>query len=276
MLIRIAVAQFAINQWDPEKNLAKMEDFIKETSGKADIIIFPEDFLTGGLADKEVVKFTDYQGRYRKIFQKLARKYKIDIVAGSIIEGTKVAKYNTSYYVDSTGRIKSKYRKINLWLTERRHIAPGNEVCVFNTKYGKVGLVICWDLMFPEIFRKMVKNGVRIVFCPSLWYKGKYFAPYKKHNPNAETDHVNALCRARAIENNIVLVFANAVGKLETSGGTFDEAIGQSQITVPIKGVLQRLDNEEGMFIQKVDTDILKDAEKAYKIRNDLKRRVLY
>ena len=164
-----------------------------------------------------------------------------------------------------------------MWLTERKRIVPGNKVCVFNTKFGKVGLVICWDLMFPEIFRRIVRKGANIVFCPSLWYKTEDFPPYLKYNKDAERDHVNALCRARAVENNIILIYANAVGKIKTSGGNLDETIGHSQITVPIKGVLQKLGyKEEKMFIQEVDMAILKDMEKAYKIRDDLKKRVLY
>ncbi|MFA5020144.1 MAG: carbon-nitrogen hydrolase family protein [Candidatus Pacearchaeota archaeon] len=275
MKFKIAVVQFKINQYQPEKNLQKMEDFIKKASGKAEVIIFPEDFLSGGLNDDEIIKLADSEGKYKKIFQDLAKKYKIDIVAGSIIEKNNIGNFNVCYYTDSKGNIKGRYKKINLWLTERKRIVPGNEISVFNTKFGKVGLAICWDLIFPEIFRRMAKKGANIIFCPSLWYKGEKFPPYVKHNPKAEIDHVNALCKARAIENNVIFIYANAVGQLKTSGGNLDEGIGQSQITVPIIGVLQKLDNNEGMFIQEVDTNILKDTERAYKIRRDLKNRVL-
>lgn len=277
MKFKIAVVQFGINQLDPKINLKKAEEFIKYASGKADIIIFPEYFLTGGLDDKEMARYVDYGGKYREKFQQLAKKYKINVVAGSFIEGTQTGKYNTSYFIDSSGKVRAIYKKINLWLTERGHTTHGNEICVFNTKYGKCGIVICWDLMFPETIRALAKRGVRIVFCPSLWYKGIGFKPYIKYNLNAEADHVNALCLARAVENNIILIFSNSVGKLKTSASDFDEAIGQSQITVPIKGALQKFDDKtEKMFIQEVNTAILKDAEKAYGIRSDLKKRILY
>ncbi len=274
MRFKIAVVQFRITQYEPEKNLERIERFIKTASGKADIIVFPEDFLTGGLSEKYIDKYADFNGRYKKIFQYLAKKYKIDIVAGSVIEGTKTAKYNTSYYIDYNGKVRGRYRKINLWLTERKHITSGNEISAFNTKYGKAGIVICWDLMFPEIFRSMARKGVKIVFCPSLWYRSGNFAPYKKYNLNAEIDHVNALCIARSVENNVIFIYANAVGSLKTSGGSFDEAIGQSQIAVPIKGILKRLEDKESMFIQEVDTSILKDEENAYRIMDDLKKRI--
>ncbi len=276
MRIRIAVVQFKINQYKPNKNLIKAEEFIKKASKKADIIVFPEDFLTGGLTNDEIMKLADSTQEFKKIFQKLALKYKIDIVAGSIIEKSKKGYFNVSYYIDSSGKIKARYEKINLWLSERNHISAGNKICVFNTKFGKIGLSICWDLMFPEVFRKMARKGAKIIFCPSLWYKSENFPAYTKYNKNTERDHVNALCQTRAIENNIIFVYTNAVGKIKTSRGSFDEAIGHSQITMPIKGVVKRLGyKEEKMFIQEVNTDILKEEEKAYKIRADLKNTIL-
>ena len=277
MKLKIAVVQFRINQYNPEDNLERMEFFIKKASNKADIIIFPEDFLSGGLNDEKIIELADTKGKYKCIFQKFAKKYNIDIVAGSIIEKNRIGNFNVCYYIDSTGKIKGRYEKINLWLTERKRIIPGNKICVFNTRFGKVGLVICWDLMFPEIFRKIVKKGAKILFCPCLWYKSEDFKPYKKYNIDRERDNVNALCITRAEENNIVYIITNAVGNLMTSGGCLDEAIGHSQITVPILGILQKIGYKtEKMFIQEIDTDILKCAEKAYEIRKDLKNRILY
>jgi len=275
MKFKVAVVQFKINQFQPEKNLKKAEKFIRKASGKADIIIFPEDFLTGGIPEKLMYNLADREGKYRKHFQALAKKYKINIIPGSFIEEVKNSIFNTTYFIDSAGKVKARYRKVNLWLTERKHINFGNEICVFNTKFGKCGFAICWDLIFPEHFRRMAQKGVKIIFCPSLWYKGEDYPPYIKYNPKAEIDHVNALCLARAVENNIVLIYANPVGKLTTSGGKSDEAIGQSQITVPIRCVLKKLDDKkEAMLIQEVDTSILKDEEKIYKIREDLKKRI--
>lgn len=277
MKVKIAVVQFKINQHSPEENLKRMEHFIKQASKKADIVVFPEDLLTGGLHDKEMIKLADKQQKYKKIFQTLAKKHNINIVAGSIIEKNENGNFNVSYYIDSKGKIRGRYEKINLWLTERKHVAPGNKICVFNTKFGKIGLAICWDLISPEIFRKMAKKGAQIIFCPSLWYKTENFLPYAKHNKNAERDHVNALCIARAVENNIILIFANAVGNLQISKSKFDEAIGHSQITTPINSTLFKLGyKKEEMFIQEIDTTILKDAERAYKIRADLKNKAFY
>jgi omega-amidase len=164
MFLKIAVVQFAINQFAPEKNLTKAEQFIAEASSENDLIVFPEDFIVGPLNSRN--EFADYDGHYVKHFQQLASKYSIDIVPGSIIEGDDTGLYNTTYYIDRNGEIRGRYRKVNLWLPERSYIAPGNNISVFNTRIGKVGLIICWDLMFPEMFRAMVREGV---LCQLVW-----------------------------------------------------------------------------------------------------------
>jgi predicted amidohydrolase len=272
MLLKIAVVQFEIDQFNTQKNLAKAEQFIAEASTENDLIVFPEDFILGPLSGKS--EYADYEGHYIKIFQKLATKYHIDIVPGSIIEGDSMGLFNTTYYIDRSGEIQGSYRKLNLWLPERSYITPGNNVSVFDTRFGRVGLIICWDLMFPEVFRAMVKERVEIVICPSYWcYEdaGKGIV----HDLDSEVKLVNALCITRAFENEIVLVYANAAGRL-TADENIETLIGQSQVTVPFKGALSLLDhNQEEMFHVLVNTDILRDAEEAYEIRRDLNKGIL-
>src|SRR6266496_1285661 len=269
MFLKIAVVQFAINQFAPEKNLVKAEQFIAEASSENDLIVFPEVFIAGPLSGNS--EYADYDGHYIKYFQKLASKYHIDIVPGSIIEGDLMGLFNTTYYIDRNGEVLGRYRKVNLWLPERSYITPGSNISVFDTRIGRVGLIICWDLMFPEIFRVMVRKGVEIVICPSYWCfedAGKGMM----HDPDSEVKLVNALCVTRAFENEIVLVYSNAAARLTVEENT-DTLIGQSQVTVPFKGVLKSLShNREAMFSQEIDTAILVDAEEAYEIRKDLQK----
>lgn len=267
--MNIAVVQFAINQFAPEKNLAKAEQFIAEASPENDLVVFPEDVIAGPLNGRN--EFADYNGYYVKHFQQLASTYNIDIVPGSIIEGDDTGLYNTTYYIDSKGEIRGRYRKVNLWLPERSYITPGRDISVFNTRIGKVGLIICWDLMFPEMFRAMVRRGVEIVICPSYWCF-EDAGTGLKHDTMAEVKLVNALCVTRAFENEIVLVYANAAGRLTLDEGT-ETLIGQSQVTVPFKGALGLMGhNQEEMIYVKVDKDILRDAEEVYEIRKDLQK----
>ncbi|HET9999579.1 MAG TPA: carbon-nitrogen hydrolase family protein [Ktedonobacteraceae bacterium] len=270
MLIKVAVVQFEISPFAPQENLEKAEQFIQQAAAQeADLIVFPEDFIAGPLDGR--VDLADFDQQYVKHFQKLAAQYRIDIVPGSIIEGDENGLYNTAYYIDRDGDILSQYRKLNLWLPERSYITPGNDISVFETRFGKVGLIICWDLMFPEMFHAMMSEGVEMVICPSYWCledagKGQ------KLNQYAEVTLVNALCIARAFENEIVLVYANAAGK-QVSGQNTSTLIGQSQITIPFKGPLDiAMDNFETMLVEEVDLDVLAIAEEAYEIRSDLQK----
>jgi predicted amidohydrolase len=273
MQINIAVVQFEIAQFAPEQNLARAEAFIQQAvAQQAQIIVFPEDFIVGPLLGR--IDLADFAGEYVRHFQNLASKYDLDIVPGSIIEGDETGLYNTAYYLDRSGEILGRYRKVNLWLPERSYIDPGKQAVVCQTRFGPIGLAICWDLAFPELFRAMLAEGAEIVLCPSYWcYEDAGIGT--RHNPQAEITFVDALCTARAFEQEIILVYANAAGELrvENEHGTL---IGHSQITAPFKGVLQRCEhNRETLFVQTVDTALLSDAETAYEIRQDLRKGLL-
>lgn len=267
---KVAVVQFEICQFDPRENLKKAEAFINQAASvSADLVVFPEDFMLGPLNGR--ADLADFGGEYVKHFQRLAAQYNIDIVPGSIIEGEESGLYNTTYYIDNTGDILAKYRKVHLWLPERSYITPGEGVSVVETRFGKVGLIICWDLMFPETFRAMVEEDVEIVICPSYWCL-EDAGNGQQYNRYSEVTLVNALCIARAFEHEVVLIYANAAGKIELDGNTCT-LIGQSQITVPFRGPLDiAMHNNETMLVQEIDTSILSTAEKAYEIRSDLRK----
>jgi len=271
MRFNVAVVQMESVWLKPAENLVKAEKFIeKAVSGKAGVVVFPEEFISGALSGigKKRKKFFDFEGKYLEHFRELAKKYKIDVIPGSWCEEVNGKVYNTAYYIDWNGKVKGRYCKNHLWISERSYGSFGKEAPVFRTRLGKVSLAICWDLAFPEHFRKLARKGAEIVFCPSLWsltVKGKVFEDY------AEEKHVNALCVARAFENNLVLVYCNAGGKVEKK----DQALGRSQVAMPLRGAVKRLEhNKEEMFIQKIDKSILKKAEKEYWIRKDLRERL--
>src|SRR3989344_6084243 len=211
MKFKIAVVQFKVNEFSEEENMLGARKFLKLASKKeANIIIFPEDFVSRTTSDRLESKNVS---RNVREFQKLAKEFKIDIIPGSFIEKENSKKYNITYYISSSGKILSRYKKIHLWNSERKNMKPGRDISVFETKYGKFGLVICWDIMFPEIFTRMVKEGVKGVFCPSYWcYEdaGKGL----NYDKNSEVKLVDSLCVERAFENEIIFVFCNASGKI--------------------------------------------------------------
>lgn len=179
--------------------------------------------------------------------------------------------YNTSYYINNRGKVLARYRKIHLWIPERDYIEPGDEIAVFNTRFGKAGMVICWDLTMPELFKSMVKKGVSVIYCPSDWPKNMGIYS-QRYGDDIEAYHVNALCMARAFENNIVLVYANTSefvisSDCEYRGKPLDEPLGYSQIATPFGDALVRITHpREAMVLQKINLDVLKDAKKMYRL----------
>jgi predicted amidohydrolase len=274
MKFKIAVVQFKITPQNPKRNFERVEKFIQQAVEKnANVIIFPEDCITGSIfGDRTKL---DHDFSYRNTFQQLAKKYRIDIVAGSFMEGAPRGAFSTSYYIDSRGKVLAGYQKTNLYHSERYFLNPGTEVAVFDTKYGKAGIVICWDIMFPELFRRMMRLGVQIVYCPSYWYEeiaGEGCKIYSKSQQNL----IDAISVARATENNIVFVYANAAGKTVNPNKSIDILIGHSQIVTPFAGALAKCShNREAMFIQEVDTSILTLSDKAYRFREDIFGRIV-
>ncbi|MBU2560842.1 MAG: carbon-nitrogen hydrolase family protein [Nanoarchaeota archaeon] len=274
MKIKIAVVQFETKQHDADHNIARAERFIAAAAKKkANLVVFPEDFILGPIPLSQELADSDF--KYISIFQQFAKNYGIDIVPGSIIERDKLGMFNVVYYIDSRGEVKARYKKVNLWHPERNYLNPGNKVCVFHTRFGRIGLANCWDLAFPEFFRKMTIRGVNIVICPSWWCTKDAGRIGVRYNPTSEQVFVDACCTARAFENEIVVVYCNAAGRMEI-GKYSDDLIGHSQVCVPFKGPIKKLNhNKEEMFIQELDTSLLKDAEKVYKIRADLRKRAV-
>ncbi len=274
MKCTIAVVQFQITHQQADVNLSRIEQFIRQAKEQqANVIVFPEDCVTGSIfGDRSKL---DSTGTFKTAFQALAKKYAIDIVAGSFMEQTDRGAFNTSYYIDAKGNILAQYQKTNLYLSERHFLNAGNDIAVFDTAYGKAGIVICWDIMFPELFRRMMRAGVEIIYCPSYWYQeiaGENLA----YNPQSQEQLIDALCVARAVENNIVFVYANAAGMMKNPDGSTDTLIGQSQITLPFIGAIHKENtNKEILFIQTIDTSILEDAAKTYKLKEDLEKRII-
>ncbi len=269
MNVRIAVAQMGTKPYQTGANLSRAEQFVARASHRgAQVIVFPEDFLTGMLGWKP--ELLDGNGRYRKVFQGFAQKYHIDIVAGSILEKEQGKVYNTCYYIDRTGKVLARHRKVHLWPAERAWITPGRGRTVARTRYGTVGLAVCWDMMFPEHLRALVKRGAEIIFCPSSWAREDTGIGLR-HDKRAEVKLIDSLSVGRAFENGVVFVFCNGAG-VRRAGGVTDTAAGHSQICVPFKGAIAKLNHgREGMLVYTVDMAILKDAEKVYQIRRDLR-----
>jgi predicted amidohydrolase len=263
MLVRIAVVQFQIIRLNWKRNLERIEDFVKRAAEEsAQVVIFPEDCMTGSIFGD--LSKLDMTGAARNAFQELAKKYHIDIVTGSSMEGTPEGNFNTSYYIDEAGSVRGMYRKNHLYPSEYKFLKPGIDAPVFETAYGKAGIVICWDMLFPEIFQRLKAQGVQLIYCPSYWYR-EIAESMANLNPLSEENQIDALCIARSLETNAILIYANAAGIQTYTDGTTDTLIGHSQIVMPAMCSLKKASsNDETMFVQEIDMSLLEKTAKIY------------
>lgn len=264
MSLRIAIVQFQITHLDREKNFERIAQFMKRASDEgANSIVFPEDCITGSIFG-DLSKLDRGQSNKMR-FQALAKKYHIDVVTGSSMEGTDEGNFNTSYYIRADGEVLGMYRKNHLYPSEYKFLSPGTEAPVFETPYGKVGIVICWDMLFPEIFQRLNAQGVQMIFCPSYWYQ-EIADPMTSINPQSESQLLDALCLTRAVEANAALIYCNAAGAIRNPDGSVDTLIGHSQAVMPAIGPLQRIyGNNERLLITDLDLSRLIETEKIYR-----------
>jgi predicted amidohydrolase len=202
----------------------------------------------------------------------LAKELHICIVPGTIVEkhDNPDQLINVAYFISSSGQILSSYQKKNLWHPERPHLtsslhAPHD---AFDTPLGKVGMLICWDLAFPEAFRALISQGAKIIIVPTFWMLSDCNEAGLAHNKRSEELFLETTLVARTFENTCAVVFANAGAPLEAADtGNY---VGLSQVAVPFKGALGKLGAREGLTVVELDMQILADAEQNYKVREDM------
>ncbi len=252
--ISIAVVQMHVQPNDPLKNLERIEEFVAKAKEQgADLVVFPEDAVCGPLTGQTA--FVEHAPAYLGRMQALAVRYGIDLVPGSWTVLEYGALYNQAHYINADGSVAGVYRKVNLWETEKIAVSPGIGPVVFPTRFGQVGLCICWDISFPQIFTAMNAQGVQLVISPTFWS----FPEGTVRDPEAKDDEISlidSLCVTRAFENNIVFVYCNAAGVLESAAGKTILS-GRSQVTHPEEKLVGQCDgNKEELLLVQVEIPV--------------------
>lgn len=235
------------SQEDIALNWAAAQRLAAEAQGRgAQIVAFPETFLYIG-PDKTAA--ADLDGEWLPKFSALASALGVYLLAGSASERIPDSKkiYNTSVLLDPHGKELARYRKIHLFdatlsngrsYRESDYIAPGAEVVTAQTGFCQIGLSICYDLRFPELYRRLAAGGAtRIIFIPSNFtlMTGK--------------DHWLPLLRARAIENQAYIIAPNQHG--EKYGGR--ASYGKSAIIDPWGSVMAMAPDREAVITAEID-----------------------
>jgi len=282
----IAVVQLYPKPLAIEENYNKAVSFIRSAASQGcHLAVLPEYHLTSWVPDDP--SFISLCAQYQKYLDgycALAKELSICIVPGTIVEKVDENLLNVATFISNTGEILHKYTKKNLWHPERPHLTASSisdPHVAFDTPLGKVGLLICWDLAFPEAFRALIKSGAHTIIIPTFWSHSDCTPAGLTHNPLSEKLFLQSTLVARAFENTCCVVFCNAGGPsidgdTAKAGSSTDvdapNYLGLSQIAVPFKGPLFELGASEEMRIAEVDMAILADAEDNYKVRYDLGR----
>lgn len=187
---------------DPASRRAAMVHSVRE-AGWADLIVLPELWTVGYFAfDEYVAAAEPLQGPTLAMLADAARSVNAHVVLGSFIERSPDGLHNTTAVIDPRGRLLATYRKVHVFGYGSREIelvTGGTEPVVVDTGVGRLGLAICYDLRFPELFRALVDRSAQVFVVPAAW-------------PGSRTEHWRLLLRARAVENQAYVVACNGAG----------------------------------------------------------------
>ena len=253
---RAAALQFSIDMGDVEANAARAFVLLREATKRgATLCVLPEMWSTGFSYDNLRALCGTTPGLLHDL-----RRFAADrrvVIAGSLPERSGKSVYNTLYVINATGAITGEYRKAHLFSPsgEHLHFRRGTAASVAHTSVGTIGPHICYDIRFPELSRKYYFEGATL-FCVSAQW------------PSVRKTHWDLLIAARAVENQLFVVAANAVGR----SGEFRYS-GGSAILSPWGERLAQGGEEEGVVLAKIDPAEAREARRRIPCAQDRNER---
>jgi predicted amidohydrolase len=245
--MRVAVAQMEPRLAEKERNLdAALERLEEAAAAGAQLLVLPECAIPGYMFDsaEEALPYAEeISGPTTEAFERECARLGVHAITG-LLERDGDTLYNAAILVGPDGLIGS-YRKTHLpFLGVDRFVTPGDELKVFDTALGRIGLIICYDLRFPEVTRTLALQGADLVALPTNF-------------PMAAKLQCDVIAPARAAENRIYLLVANRVGKER-----WGEFCGWSQIVDPYGTRLAEAgETEEALLVADVELEKARDKD---------------
>ena len=201
--MKVSCLQMNMVFCQPEENFRLAEELIAKAMEEApDVLVLPETWNTGFYPKENLAALCDRDGaRVKAEIGALAAKYRVNIVAGSVSNLRDGKVYNTAMVFDREGNCVASYDKTHLFtpMGEDNFYTPGDHLCRFTLDGVRCGLIICYDVRFPELTRSLTVPGLDMLFVVSQW-------------PKVRTFHLRSLTTARAIENQMFVVCCNSCG----------------------------------------------------------------
>lgn len=256
--MKIAMVQLNIIWEDIKANLANAEIFIKKAAlEKCDVVVFPEMFNTG--FSMKVSAIGEYEDGDTGLFlSRLAKSYGINLIAGFAVRRAGEDKgRNTAVVYDREGEVLTSYTKLYpfTFANEDLYYTSGTDTVIFNVDGVPCSIFICYDLRFPEVFRKVAPE-TRIIFVLANW-------------PSERKGHWETLLKARAIENQCFIIGVNRTGK----DGNGDCYPGASHVFGPLGADLCCGGEDEELLICEVNPEEVSEVRSKYPFLNDMRCR---
>lgn len=251
--MKISLFQYSPEWENAEENISIIESILTRNVSDEDIIIFPEMTLTGFTMDAK--KFAEeLDGTGTKYFISLSQRLKKHIFAG-IIELDDDRIYNSLVHFDNFGLIRARYRKIHpfSYAMEDQFYDAAKEIVTTKVDQTKIGLTICYDLRFPELYRLYGKERNEIIINIANW-------------PIKRIEHWKHLLKSRAIENQCYMIGVNRIGS-----DPFNDYNGSSAIYDPMGEEVLMCPNEEGLFTVEIDLSKVEEVRNKLPFLDDIK-----
>ena len=252
-MLTIALAQMDIRTARPEANLSRARDFAAQArEAGADLLLLPELWLHGYDLERAGEWAAPLGEEGFAQMAALAREFGLHL-AGSLLERHAGGVSNTAVLYAPDGALLGSYRKIHLFrlMQEPRYLAPGDHATLCPTLWGPVGLAICYDLRFPELFRVMALAGAVLFLVPAQW-------------PVRRIEAWLLLARARAVENELFVAACNRVG--QDGDVVFP---GRSCVVDPWGNALVEGDDSERLLVASVDLREVRKARRYLTVYED-------
>jgi len=232
----IAAIQFDIAQDDIDANLATASEMIEQAKNQgANLICLPASFATGLNFPSLRAMAQPIDGVIASFLSKQAKMHDVYICAG-LLELDNKNIYDSAVLISSTGELAGKYRRCSLWQEERDFIADGQKSSAIETPLGRIGLLVSYDIRFPEASRHYFSQDVDIIICVASLFS-KFSFP------------IESICRARAADNGCCFVLTSSLG---SSRLAMMEYIGRSMI---IDGLHEEVGENRDVDIMAIASD---------------------
>ncbi|HXG73391.1 MAG TPA: carbon-nitrogen hydrolase family protein [Candidatus Nitrosotenuis sp.] len=242
-MTKVAVVQLTASTHKQE-NLKKILNYIKQAADSgAELCAFPEFMMfytSSKQSPRELAALAEtINGNFVKSIAAAAKKHSIFVV-GTMYEKSKLKNkvYDTAFAINKSGKLVSKYRKLHLYdalgFRESAKLAPGSKISKpVSTGVGKLGMLICYDLRFPEMSRILAASGSEILVVPSAWVKGQN-----------KVEHWLTINKSRAIENGCYVIAPDQVGNIYC---------GRSLVVDPFGRILLDMKKKQGIGYAKIE-----------------------